>query len=142
MELLLWRMEWRKTSGWWLGRWSMGRTDRPYTRLGHRSILVDCFISRVRISSRVSFILISDSPIKQYLLSVCSHTTTTPHLGLCINFSVQSPGAHDILLGFHSYFIVLLARRGCRVCLDGNNRRATLRKAGNDGRSGYICSEG
>lgn len=49
MELLLWRMERRKTSGWWVGTRAMGRPDRPYTRLGHRGILVDCFFSRVRI---------------------------------------------------------------------------------------------
>lgn len=83
-----------------------------------------------------------NSPIKQYLLLVRSHTAASPHLGLCININVQSPGAHDILLGFHSYFIVLLACHVCRVCLDRNDRGATLRKERNDGRSGYLCSEG
>lgn len=80
--------------------------------------------------------------VEQYLLLIQPRTTASPHFGLCVNISVQSPGAHDILLGFHSYLIVLLACHDCRVCLDGNNRGATLRKERDDGRSGYICSQG
>lgn len=125
-------------SGWEDGRWD-GRTDPIRGWVIAASWLIAS--SAEYVSHDASFhalTLIS----KQHLLLVRSHTAASPRLGLCINVIVQSPGAHDILLGFHPYLNILLACHVCRVCLDGNNRGATLREERNDGRVGYICSKG
>lgn len=101
----------------------MGRMDRPYARLGN-SILMDD-----RIPCR-------------HILSMYSHSTTAFHLGFRANTRLQSPRTHDLLLGFNTHFLVLLARHFRMVSINSHNRGATLREERDGRRIGYISSEG
>lgn len=102
----------------------MGRSDRFHERLGHRSLLADCLLGRVRISPRYLFIISHSLYSIYYLYSLIRRprlildfalTLVFNHLVLTTYYSASIPTSlfFWLVMFAGSAWIVIVAEQLC-----------------------------